>query len=157
GGREMNFEMRPLSFLIQERALHHLIDSRFNRIATTEKDRRRYCGIICKTQDDILDLIRMLYRESYFLHFAGDQRLLSTALLALRPLSAASSAAPPMRNRNAPCPCGSAMIDRATLFNQGISALNSRDIQKAEDCFRRILQSDQTDVPALNLLTVILM
>ncbi len=49
------------------------------------------------------------------------------------------------------------MIDRATLFNEGISALNSRDIQKAEDCFRRILQSDQTDVPALNLLTVILM
>ena len=49
------------------------------------------------------------------------------------------------------------MIDRATLFDEGISALNSRDIQKAEDCFRRILQSDQTDVPALNLLTVILM
>jgi protein O-GlcNAc transferase len=49
------------------------------------------------------------------------------------------------------------MIDRATLFNEGISALNSRNIQKAEDCFRRILQSDQTDVPALNILTVILM
>jgi protein O-GlcNAc transferase len=49
------------------------------------------------------------------------------------------------------------MIDRATLFNEGISALNSHDIQKAEDCFKRILQSDQTDVPALNLLTVCLM
>jgi protein O-GlcNAc transferase len=49
------------------------------------------------------------------------------------------------------------MIDRATLFNEGISALNRRDIEKAEDCFRRILQSDQTDVPALNFLTVVLM
>ena len=43
------------------------------------------------------------------------------------------------------------------VFNEAVSALNARDLITAEKRFRQVLRLDETHVPALNLLTVILM
>jgi protein O-GlcNAc transferase len=42
-------------------------------------------------------------------------------------------------------------------FNDALSALNDRNLQKAEKGFRRVVELDRSHVPALNLLTVVLM
>ena len=85
----MNYEMRPLSFAIQERGLHHLLDPRFNAIFQFEVYRRQFCeGIVCSTQEELFAFIRSEYRRNFFLHFAGSQTLLTAAHMALGPLSA---------------------------------------------------------------------
>ncbi len=84
GGAEMNYEMRPLSFEIQERGLHYLLDPRFNSIFQIEDYRRRFCkGLICSTQEELLAFIASEYRRNFFLHFAGSQTLLTAAQMAL--------------------------------------------------------------------------
>jgi hypothetical protein len=84
GGVEMNYEMRPLSFAIQERGLQHLLDPRFNAVFQFEHYRRQFCeGIICSTQEQLLAFIASEYRRNFFLHFAGTQTLLTAVHLAL--------------------------------------------------------------------------
>jgi predicted O-linked N-acetylglucosamine transferase (SPINDLY family) len=51
---------------------------------------------------------------------------------------------------------GTAM-DLAKNFNEALAALNRRDLKQAEEKFRKVLRSDRSHVPALNLLTVVLM
>jgi predicted O-linked N-acetylglucosamine transferase (SPINDLY family) len=49
-------------------------------------------------------------------------------------------------------------MDRVTKnFNEALSALNRRDLKRAEEKFRRVIHADKSHVPALNLLTVALM
>jgi len=84
GGAEMNYEMRPLSFAMQERGVYHLLDPRFNSIFMLSEYRRRVCdGIPCPTQEALLTFIASEYRRNYFLHFAGTQSLLTAARIAL--------------------------------------------------------------------------
>jgi protein O-GlcNAc transferase len=45
----------------------------------------------------------------------------------------------------------------AKTFNDGLAALNGRDFKRAEELFRRVVKSDRSNVPALNLLVVVLM
>lgn len=77
GGEEMNYEMRPLSFEIQERGLHHLIDSRFNALV----------GLLVLYREVILrrplsnarekvDFLQAQFEKNYFLHFAGQHDLM---------------------------------------------------------------------------------
>jgi protein O-GlcNAc transferase len=49
------------------------------------------------------------------------------------------------------------MKDITAIFNHALAALNSRDFGKAEKGFRRVIQLNASHVPALNLLTVVLM
>jgi predicted O-linked N-acetylglucosamine transferase (SPINDLY family) len=48
-------------------------------------------------------------------------------------------------------------MDITKNFNEALAALNRRDFKQAEEKFRKILRSDRSNVPALNLLTVVLM
>ena len=49
-------------------------------------------------------------------------------------------------------------MDRVTKsFNEALAALNNRDFTRAEERFRKVIQADPSHVPALNLLTVVLM
>jgi hypothetical protein len=82
GGPELSYEMRPLSFEIQERDLQHWIDQRFNATfnsifagATTAKP--------ISTQTELFDLIRRSVSSNYFLHFAAHQEMLTAAKMAL--------------------------------------------------------------------------
>jgi protein O-GlcNAc transferase len=43
------------------------------------------------------------------------------------------------------------------IFNDALSALNNRNVQKAEGEFRRVIELEPSHVPALNLLTIVLM
>ncbi|MFB9262014.1 tetratricopeptide repeat protein [Bradyrhizobium erythrophlei] len=45
----------------------------------------------------------------------------------------------------------------ANSFSGALAALNSRDLKWAEQLFRRVVKSDKANVPALNLLAVVLM
>lgn len=49
------------------------------------------------------------------------------------------------------------MKNIAAIFNEALSALNARDLRKAEEGFRRVIKSEPSHVPALNLLTIALM
>jgi tetratricopeptide (TPR) repeat protein len=49
------------------------------------------------------------------------------------------------------------MKNTAQIFNEALSALNSGDFRAAEKGFRKVVRLDGTHVPALNLLTVVLM
>lgn len=49
------------------------------------------------------------------------------------------------------------MKKTAAIFNEALSALNARNLKKAEEGFRRVIKSEPSHVPALNLLTVVLM
>ena len=49
------------------------------------------------------------------------------------------------------------MKSTTEVFNEALSALNARDLINAEKLFRQVLGLDEAHVPALNLLTVILM
>jgi tetratricopeptide (TPR) repeat protein len=49
------------------------------------------------------------------------------------------------------------MNNTRKIFDEALSALNNRDLSRAEERFRRVLRSDDAHIPALNLLTVILM
>jgi hypothetical protein len=75
GGYAMNYEMRPLSFEVQARNLHHWIDSRFNtltgflQLAHERLDARRALA----TSEELAAFLTVAYRQNYFLHFAGRQ------------------------------------------------------------------------------------
>src|SRR5262249_22752878 len=43
------------------------------------------------------------------------------------------------------------------IFNDGLSALNNRNVQKAEEEFKRVVELEPSHVPGLNLLTIVLM
>ncbi|WP_372703147.1 tetratricopeptide repeat protein [Bradyrhizobium sp. Bra64] len=49
------------------------------------------------------------------------------------------------------------MKNIAAIFNEALAALNARDLAKAEEGFRRVIKSEPSHVPALNLLTIALM
>ena len=71
GGEPMNYEMRPLSFEIQERNLLHALDNRFNALLIF---------LIIKSQMQLrrplmphesAALVRTTFDRTYFLHLAG--------------------------------------------------------------------------------------
>src|SRR5262249_15237783 len=84
GGPELNYEMRPLSFEIQERGFQHWIDQRFNAIFNAVLSQSNAEKRIA-TQEELFELIRRSFRSNYFLHFAGHQEMLTAALMALAP------------------------------------------------------------------------
>lgn len=49
------------------------------------------------------------------------------------------------------------MRNIAAIFNEALAALNGRDLRKAEEGFRRVIKFEPSHVPALNLLTIVLM
>ncbi len=49
------------------------------------------------------------------------------------------------------------MSGLAKIFNDALAALNNKDLKRAENLFKRVLKSDPSNVPALNLLVVALM
>lgn len=49
------------------------------------------------------------------------------------------------------------MKNIAAIFNEALAALNGRDLRKAEEGFRRVIKFEPSHVPALNLLTIVLM
>ena len=49
------------------------------------------------------------------------------------------------------------MSNVTKLFNDALAALNNRDLKRAEELFKRVIKIDKLNVPALNLLVVILM
>jgi Flp pilus assembly protein TadD len=42
-------------------------------------------------------------------------------------------------------------------FNDALAALNNKDLKRAEELFKRVIKIDKLNVPALNLLVVVLM
>jgi hypothetical protein len=82
GGPEFNYEMRPLSFEVQERNLQHWIDQRFNAIFNAILSHANAEKRIA-TQEELFELIRGSFRSNYFLHFAGHQEMLTAAQMAL--------------------------------------------------------------------------
>jgi hypothetical protein len=78
GGEPMNYEMRPLSFAIQESGLAHWIDRQFNALAGFLL---LYEQVVMKrplaTAWEEVALLRNAYRNNYFLHFAGRRDLLT--------------------------------------------------------------------------------
>jgi protein O-GlcNAc transferase len=49
------------------------------------------------------------------------------------------------------------MTDTQRSFGEAIAALNNQNLVAAEALFRKVLEADRKHVPALNLLTVVLM
>ena len=49
------------------------------------------------------------------------------------------------------------MSDTVQIFNDAISAVNNRDLKRAEELFRGIIKTDESHIAALNLLVVVLM
>jgi Flp pilus assembly protein TadD len=49
------------------------------------------------------------------------------------------------------------MTDAQRTFNEAITAFNTQDVVAAEALFKKVLQADRKHIPALNLLTVVLM
>jgi hypothetical protein len=71
GGEPMNFEMRPMSFEIQERRLLHVLDHRFNALFSflmikKELELRRQL-----TRNEVAALMVSTFDQNYFLHLAG--------------------------------------------------------------------------------------
>jgi hypothetical protein len=81
GGYDMNFEMRPLSFEVQQRDLQHWIDGRFNaltaylQLAHEQLDARREIA----TVEELAAFLAAAYRQNYFLHFAGQPDFMKVA------------------------------------------------------------------------------
>jgi len=82
GGPELSYEMRPLSFEIQERDLQHWIDQRFNATFNSIFAEATAAKPI-STQQELFDLIRRSLSSNYFLHFAAHQEMLTAAKMAL--------------------------------------------------------------------------
>lgn len=77
GGDALNYEMRPLSFEIQERGLEHWLDPRFNAlIFMWALYHERILRKPVKSPMDKIALIKAQYERSYFLHFAARQDLM---------------------------------------------------------------------------------
>jgi len=70
GGKQFNYEMRPLSHEIQARGLQHWIDPRFNALVWWLF---LYQNV---AQHDLPRFVQESYRRSYFLHFAGCAHLM---------------------------------------------------------------------------------
>lgn len=49
------------------------------------------------------------------------------------------------------------MSDIPKIFKDALAAFNNRDLKRAEELFSRVVRSDRSNVPALNLLVVVLM
>jgi hypothetical protein len=78
GGYEMNYEMRPLSFEIQEKGLQHWLDNRFNAIVYLLDS---YSHLVQKKPPLTADwqktaFLKEEYARNYFLHFAGTHHLM---------------------------------------------------------------------------------
>lgn len=74
GGAEMNYEMRPMSHLIQEARLAHWLDPRFNALALYLFQQQQLAtGRLGVPYSDYeaTALARKWLAENYFLHFAG--------------------------------------------------------------------------------------
>ncbi len=74
GGAEMNYEMRPMSHLIQEERLAHWLDSRFNALFLyLIQQQQLQLGRFGTPFSDFeaATLARKWLSENYFLHFAG--------------------------------------------------------------------------------------
>jgi hypothetical protein len=76
GSKLFNYEMRPLSYEIQTRALQHWIDARFNALIWWIFLHRNIGAERAPTPSEIHALVRDAYRNSYFLHFAGAANLM---------------------------------------------------------------------------------
>jgi hypothetical protein len=75
GPKSFNYEMRPLSFEMQGRNLHHLMDARFNALVWwlflyLSGDKAPMSGA------ELQRFLADIYRRSYFLHFAGTAHLM---------------------------------------------------------------------------------
>jgi hypothetical protein len=73
GGKQFNYEMRPLSHEIQARGLQHWIDPRFNALVW---------WLFLKQnpgtdRDALQRFVQQNYRRNHFLHFAGCAHLMS--------------------------------------------------------------------------------
>jgi len=87
------YEMRPLSFEIQENGLQHWIDSRFNALVYfLVWEIELTLNLKLSSNWQIAAAFKHAYARNYFLHFAGRQNQM-TLLISV--------------SRNAPCPCGS--------------------------------------------------
>jgi cytochrome c-type biogenesis protein CcmH/NrfG len=49
------------------------------------------------------------------------------------------------------------MSTTVQIFNDAISAVNNRDLKRAEELFRSVIKTDESHIAALNLLVVVLM
>src|ERR1051325_657008 len=49
------------------------------------------------------------------------------------------------------------MANSTETFREALAAYNNRDFNRAEGLFRRVIEADKSNVPALNLLVVVLM
>jgi hypothetical protein len=77
GSEQMNYEMRPLSYEIQQAGLHHAVDARFNALVGLLL---LYQDVILKRplkgNDEMLAFLKKHYSQNYFLHFAGRSDLM---------------------------------------------------------------------------------
>jgi hypothetical protein len=107
GGEPMNYEMRPLSFEVQERGMAHWLDPRFNALVGVLRLRDDIirAGIVRNLEEEAR-FIRDAYQANYFLHFAGQHKLME--LLAELHKQGAEAATVSYR-RNEACHCGSGL------------------------------------------------
>lgn len=70
GGKQFNYEMRPLSHEIQVQGLQHWIDPRFNALVWWLFLHQNAAA------DDLQRFVQENYRRSFFLHFAGCAHLM---------------------------------------------------------------------------------
>src|SRR5262249_20595263 len=72
GGGKINYEMRPLSFEVQDRNMAHWIDSRFNALIFFLKLREELLRKrSLNTFQERAKFLEEVYQSNYFLHFAG--------------------------------------------------------------------------------------
>jgi hypothetical protein len=71
GGEPMNYEMRPLSFEIQERDLLHVLDSRFNALLIFLIMQKQMQLRRALMPDECAALVKSVFDQGYFLHLAG--------------------------------------------------------------------------------------
>src|SRR5262249_17097142 len=103
GGGEMNYEMRPLSFEIQENGLQYLIDNRFNALVYLLTWHSQLILNRPLSSDwQTAAFLKDEYARNYFLHFAGAHHLMK-----LLTADGQDPYASKNLNRNASCPCGS--------------------------------------------------
>jgi hypothetical protein len=87
------YEMRPLSFEIQENGLQHWIDSRFNALVYfLAWESELILNQKLSSDSQIAAALKDAYARNYFLHFGGRHDLMNLLISV---------------NRNAPCPCAS--------------------------------------------------
>jgi len=75
--RNLNYEMRALSYEVLACGLQCWIDPRFNALLWWMYLQRSMHGPQIETENQLADFVRDSYRRSYFLHFAGCAHLMS--------------------------------------------------------------------------------